>query len=280
MSGSHFKADCRGGRQVGWQVDTGRAARGPKQRPPAAETRDGGDARGWRRRSATLAAEVVRKRSSPAEAEAVLRIFSGRGHTSGICSPSDFFSDEFARRIEANRAHEKQRWIFDLIAGHAAPKEEIFLDCDDWMLVRGSSYSAPDVRYLVIFKDLALRTIRDLRLAHVDMLRKMQAQVRVFLCKKHANHADFRLYFHYLPSVFQLHLHVCGEAAADSSRTQLLSCVVRNLNTRDTWYRDALILFSPPRSVGPRRIEVTAGVTVADENRANLTGDKPGGVCI
>lgn len=256
-----------------WQVESG----GARQRPQRAEARDGGEARGWRRRSANLAAEVVRRRPQKNDlrdcAQVGADVADGvagkrddgcvRVRTSGICCPSEFFCDEFARRIDANRAHERQRWIFDLIAGRAAPKEEIFLDGDDWMLVRGSSYSAPDVRYLVIFKDLALRTIRDLRQAHVAMLRKMRKKVLCFLQANHANHKDFRLYFHYLPSVFQLHLHVCGEAAADSSRTQLLSCVVRNLEARDTWYKDALILFCPPRVAGPKRTGAVCATAAA-----------------
>jgi hypothetical protein len=171
-----------------------------------------------------------------------------------------------------------------LIAGNAAPKEEIFLDGTDWMLVLGSSYSAPDVWYFVIFKDLTLHTIRDLRLSHVEMLKKLQREVRLFLQANHSNHAEFRMYFHYLPSVFQLHLHVCGEASADRSRTQLLSCEVRNLLACDTWYKDALILFSPPRVGGPRRAVAAATVAVAADKRdgvlMNPSADKPDGVCI
>jgi hypothetical protein len=32
------------------------------------------------------------------------------------------------------------------------------------------------------------------------------------------------------------------------NRTQPLSCVMRNIEARDTWYRDALIFFSPARA--------------------------------
>jgi len=260
MSGSHFKADCRGGRQVGWQ-DSGRNGRGARHRPQAAEAHDGGEARGWRRRSAAAAAEVVRRRPAAAEADAVVCVSPARVRQSSICCPSDFFCAEFARRIEANRTHEKQRWIFDLIAGHDSPKEEIFKNSTDWMLVRGNSYTPPDVRYLVIFKDLRLHTIRDLRQVHLKMLDDMRKAVLQFLKKKHAdNYTDFRLYFHYLPSVFQLHLHVCGVAAADSSRTQMLACVMRNIQRNDTWYKDALILFSQPRVAGPRRVAAAVGM--------------------
>lgn len=174
----------------------------------------------------------------------------GEKACASICSPSEFFCEEFARRVAANRAHERQRWIFDLIAGARAEKEQVFLDREEWMLVLGSAHVATDTRYLVVFKDLGLHTIRDLRRAHVKLLQAVGTEVRAFLQRQDAQTAGgFRLYFHYLPSVFQLHLHVCSDAAAaDSARVQLLRDVVRNLKEKDTWYRDALILFAAPRA--------------------------------
>jgi hypothetical protein len=57
-------------------------------------------------------------------------------------------------------------------------------------------------------------------------------------------HAKYHMYFHYMPSVFQLHMHVSMRKAPDSLRAQDVQHVIRNLNTSDTWYRDALILCS------------------------------------
>ena len=282
MSGLHFKVDCLGRRSVCVQTDIGRACRGAPADAPARRlcaSESGGLVRVWRRKPETFDAQEKFGRKRLVASPMVPRMSGtsaaddlSRGRACIICCPSQFFCDEFARRIDANRAHEKQRWIFDLIAGNAAPKEEVFVDRPLWMLVRGSSYCGSDVRYLVIFKDLALHTIRDLRRTHLPMLYEMRRYVRVFLQEQHGHNEDFRLYFHYMPSVFQLHLHVCCESAPDSSRTQLLSCVVRNIETRDTWYRDALILFCPPRAA-----RVGGAATTVSAIRVP---DKPGDVCI
>jgi hypothetical protein len=171
-----------------------------------------------------------------------------RARASSICCPELFFSDAFRNKIEANRAHANQQWIFDLIRGEFAANEFVFVDEPEWILVQGNSHVSQEVRYLVIFKDKALHTIRDLRQRHLAMLRAMWVKVSRFVRARHANHAAFRYYFHYMPSVFQLHLHVCCNVSADINRTQPLSCVMRNIETLDTWYRDALIFFSPARA--------------------------------
>lgn len=199
-----------------------------------------------------------------------------RSRVYGICCPTQFFCEEFARKIEANRVHENQQWIFNLIEGHGAKTERVFVNEDDWMLVQGSSYNPSDIRYLVIFKDTTLRTIRDLRQKHLPMLRRARQGVLSFLRSQKLKEDDFKMYFHYLPSVFQLHLHVCSAASNDSIRTQHLACVVRNIEECDTWYRDALILFAPPRAARANGMCVTGNGYVSDDK----TTDKPGVVCI
>ena len=71
----------------------------------------------------------------------------------------------------------------------------------------------------------------------------MQSKSR-FVRARHTNHAAFRYYFHYMPSVFQLHLHVCCTPPVDPARRQYLPGLIRNITVLDTWYRDALMLFS------------------------------------
>ena len=168
-----------------------------------------------------------------------------------ICCPVLFFSGVFKKKIDANR--QKEQWIFDLIRGTQNTSEEVHIDRPTWMLVQGRSHVKDTNRYLVIFKNEKLETIRDLRQEHVAMLKQMQKTVRRWLAAKEAKHGQYKLYFHYLPSVFQLHLHVCCSPPVDSARRQYLPGVIRNLEFKDTWYRDALMMFSCGRSAfGPK----------------------------
>lgn len=102
----------------------------------------------------------------------------------------------------------------------------------------------PEKRYLVIFKDLKLRTMRDLRLEHVEMLKDMQQKLSKFLRQQHGLLANsYRIFFHYFPSVFQLHAHVSARRIAfNSYRRHYLVGVMRNLQKNDQYYQDAMIL--------------------------------------
>lgn len=161
-----------------------------------------------------------------------------------ICCPHEFFSTEFLQKIMAHRSDPNQQWIFDLIRGQATETEVVCLDSDEWVLVKGIPLSTEANRYLVVFKDLELHTIRDLRQRHLPMLRRMQRHVRRWLARNEPRHGQYRLYFHYIPSVFQLHLHVCRTPPVDPARRQYLPDLIRNITAVDTWYRDALMLFS------------------------------------
>lgn len=97
------------------------------------------------------------------------------------------------------------------------------------------------MRYLVIFKDTALKTIRDLTRAHVPLLETIRDQVLSWLHEQ--NKETFHLYFHYMPSVFQLHMHVREKPFFRRHiRIQPLHNVIQNLLQDSTHYRNALIV--------------------------------------
>ena len=122
------------------------------------------------------------------------------------------------------------------------PGETVFHDTPDWLLAR-DLHRGPDNRYLVVFRDTQLFCIRDLRARHVGMLRSLVAFLRDWLPVQEPQlHSKYHLYFHYMPSVFQLHMHVSMRKAPDSLRAQDVLHVIRNLRLSDTWYHDALIL--------------------------------------
>jgi hypothetical protein len=101
--------------------------------------------------------------------------------------------------------------------------------------------SGDDVRYLVIFRDTALKTIRDLAQKHVAMLEHVKQTVRAWLAQ---NDPDaYEMYFHFMPSVFQLHLHVRRTASCRQHlRVQPLANVISNLRKTPDHYQNALIL--------------------------------------
>jgi hypothetical protein len=135
------------------------------------------------------------------------------------------------------------------------PGETVYHNTSEWLLAR-DLHRGTDNRYLVIFKDEDLHSIRNLRAEHIDMLKGITAFLKKWLpTQEPAHHKKYLLYFHYMPSVFQLHLHVSMRKAPDSLRVHQVHNVVRNLSQRDTWYKDALILCPSTNPVKSRSLD-------------------------
>jgi hypothetical protein len=287
MSGLLFNVDCVSRKSVYSNVDDRRThyvEKATKEaHAPVAYASTIGHVGNWRRKHRSKSipqsttVSTARRSGAPVDSESRSHVRPEtvhRSRTCGICCPTQFFCDEFLQKIEANRVHENQRWIFDLIDKPQETTEVVFINREDWILVQGSSYTS-DIRYLVVFKDKTLKTIRDLRQKHIPMLKEVECEVLQFLQNKHHN-GDYKMYFHYLPSVFQLHLHVCCSTSGDSIRRQYLHCVMRNILQKDTWYADALILFASPRTSRAQSVHATGNVEVSDD----VTADKQEDVCI
>ena len=91
------------------------------------------------------------------------------------------------------------------------------------------------------FKNRNLKTIRDLRESHLVMLQEVYVTVSAWLKSRHKN--KYYMYFHYMPSVFQLHLHVNSNTQhINWDRAHLMSTVTANLRQDSQYYAKALIL--------------------------------------
>lgn len=173
-----------------------------------------------------------------------------------MCDPLTFTSHAMQSYITQVRAREDQQWVQRLVEqGFANRSETIFIDTEDWVMC-SNIHAGADDRYLVVFKDSRLQTLRDLTGRDVPMLLAMNERVRAFLRTQHPLvHARYRVFFHYLPSVFQLHAHVSTKRLAfNMNRRQPLPCVVRNLLHDSEYYRKALILTSVQRCLRQHNI--------------------------
>ena len=163
-----------------------------------------------------------------------------------ICAPETYYDPEFQRALVENR--KQNQWIFDLIQSNNCPGEKVYHTTSDWLLAR-DLHRGTDSRYLVIFKDPSLHTIRDLRARHIQVLKDVVAFLKTWLPRQEpACHSNYLMYFHYMPSVFQLHMHVSMRKSSDSCRAHHVHNIVRNLSQNEAWYRDALILYSTSKS--------------------------------
>tara|TARA_B100001758_G_scaffold133848_2_gene115229 strand:+ start:3141 stop:3722 length:582 start_codon:yes stop_codon:yes gene_type:complete len=169
-----------------------------------------------------------------------------------ICSPETYGSVEMQEYIRQRCVDKDKQWIYKLIRGEGGSEKEcVYIDDGEFMLCR-DLHPGTDERYLILFKNLRLQTIRDLRREHLGMLRRVQARTKEFLEQTltPAHASQYRIFFHYTPSVFQLHAHVSvANAHTQSTRVHPLHIVARHLAKKSTYYRDALILISLCKSM-------------------------------
>ena len=184
-----------------------------------------------------------------------------------ICSPEDYSSRTMQDYIQSKCIEPDKQWIYDLIDGKIdsnAPNcmERIYLNKTAFMLCR-DIHPGTDTRYLVIFKDTSLKTIRDLTGAHVKLLTEVQATISQFLKQRHPDtHSQFKTFFHYTPSVFQLHAHISvPNSFYNTARVHHLSTCIRNLRKDHEWYSKALILISLCRSVKALNLYVPISIS-------------------
>ena len=172
-----------------------------------------------------------------------------------ICSPETFTSKNMQKYITENRQDANQEWIFNLIARKYRMSEIVLCCTDDWTLCR--DMHTMQNKWLVVYHDLSLHSIRDLRACHIDMLLTSQRMCRQELRKKKilSDSQDAIFFFHFMPSVYQLHMHVhiqdnmASESTRPHIRRHLLHQVVRNLIMDEQFYAKALILTSLPKTL-------------------------------
>ena len=143
-----------------------------------------------------------------------------------ICSPHDYYKKSFQDFIQRELNIDSNKWIYDLIHKEfLVNDEQIYIDKPRWLLCQDCKFG-PQERYLVVFKDTTLHSIRDLRSHHIPLLCSIQNDVNNWLKFRYRNNKVapdcFDIYFHYMPSIFQLHMHVnqIGKSSHHVSKTQ------------------------------------------------------------
>jgi hypothetical protein len=165
-----------------------------------------------------------------------------------LCAPDIYYDTEMQDFICRRCEDEDKQWIYRIIANPPVQDENevVYIREPEWVLCKDIHQGA-DFRMLVLFCDRQLQTLRDLRGKHINLLLDMERKVREWLCTQmHAKQASkYMIYFHYMPSVYQLHAHVSVPGGFyNRDRSHKLAHVVRNLTKDSLWYQNALIMFS------------------------------------
>ena len=137
----------------------------------------------------------------------------------------------------------KREWPYKVIAGESET-DRVILRTENYILL-------PDIdnkdtsHLLVLFTDPALLSIRELRGSHVPMLKQLLEML------KSRYPTDSIMFFHYPPSVWQLHLHVVTlttnpRISNEMQKIHFLQDVISNLEIDSNYYTKATLSFILP----------------------------------
>lgn len=189
-----------------------------------------------------------------------------------LCVPETFYTPRMQQFIIQRCGDIDKQWIYFMIEGKPLKKEEeIFETHPSWLLCK-DIHQGHDFRMLVIFKDPELKTLRDLRREHLPLLFEVKRGVTEYLLKHiTGNVHNFKIYFHYTPSVYQLHAHVSIPGQYYNHwRTHNINHVISNIKSNTNHYRDAIIIFPMNKHIKALNIHNT--IEFEDhENKDNQT---------
>ena len=136
-------------------------------------------------------------------------------------------------------------WLINILEGRAE-QENIILSRPEWILTK--DYKQDNIgqkenfHYLALFFDTSLRSIRDLEEKHLPLLKEvLQLGVEAISKELSVPSSEIRVYFHYLPTFFLMHVHfdhVKEEGPGVlTERAHMLSTVISNLELMPDYYQ-------------------------------------------
>jgi len=153
--------------------------------------------------------------------------------------------NEFTLKKLVPSDRSRLKWVDDIISGVKEADRVVYKD-DDIVVLPDMKWNPEELEALycqAIFKDVSLRSIRDLRENHIDLLLKAKENIEDTIKKCYGVESRFlRIYFHYCPSFWQLHLHITMNAKKDLAsamdRSHLIEDVIQNLKVMPNFYKD------------------------------------------
>ena len=148
----------------------------------------------------------------------------------------------------------RNAWIGNILDGtkeaehalHSTP-DMLLSKATDWT----PSGNVRSLRCLTIFRHPRLRSIRDLRGSDVAMLRAAKGDVLRALHERYGTREDeLRLYFHYHPTFWHLHMHITHWSqtrSTETDRAHLLDDVIDNLSLDGNYYARRALTTKVPR---------------------------------
>ena len=148
----------------------------------------------------------------------------------------------------SKRDIEKDRWIYNIIDGIAEQDKIIYCETE-FILIPSYTWNSLNIEKLHILcipRDISLRTIRDLTRVHVPLLEYMKKVSLQIINETYGIKEEFlKIFFHYDPSTYHLHIHFINTEYIDSwssvEYSHDIDSVIFNLKLDSDYYKKILL---------------------------------------
>ncbi|KAF4320119.1 hypothetical protein JM18_002021 [Phytophthora kernoviae] len=148
---------------------------------------------------------------------------------------------------------ESLEWVYNILDHKSETERIIYEDSDPrngFVLLPDFKWSDPSnlgsLYCLAIVHDRSLQSLRDLTGSHLKLLRNIRASLEMLTAKFGVNASSLRLYIHYQPTCYHLHVHfshVKMTHGTFAGKAVLLEDVIYNLSANSDHYKNATLSF-------------------------------------
>jgi m7GpppX diphosphatase len=146
------------------------------------------------------------------------------------------------------RDPKKDQWIYNIIEGLSEQESILYRDelCIIIPTYMWDGKNVDKLHVLCMPTDVSLRCIRSLDSSHIPLLEHMKRKtVKIIKNKFNLDEHYLKMFFHYEPSTYHLHIHFVNTSYHDSRSSveysHELNSVIFNLSIRDNYYKLAIL---------------------------------------
>jgi m7GpppX diphosphatase len=147
-----------------------------------------------------------------------------------------------------NRDPKKDQWIYNIIDGISEQESILYRDekCIVFINYFWDGKDTDKLQLLCMPTDTNLRSIRSLDASHLPLLKHMKTVTLDVIREKYGlEEGDIKMYFHYEPSTYHLHIHfvntVSNHLHSSVEYSHELNSVMFNLKIMSDYYKIVLL---------------------------------------
>jgi hypothetical protein len=156
--------------------------------------------------------------------------------------------EDYIRNVLPEGLTRNRQWIYDIFDGKKEQDRILYQD-DDFVLIPDIKWDGKEkweLRVVAFFKDRELHSMRDLTADNLELLEKVKDTGSKIINEKFKlDENQLKIFFHYRPTVWQLHMHFhclfLKHTSSSIERAHSIYSVIENLKLDSDYFKKVKI---------------------------------------